>query len=412
MNKRDWFFLQNISQAEMDDIFDDVEAFVESRRKARAGFGIEIGATVTLSSFATPVITINPGAFTDKNGKHLRLVGSTVQDIDTATGGASTVVAGGGNERYVSVFFRIGPILSDPRTDGNGVSVDFIQDDGLNEDDSVAGEGKLFVTVGAEAGAGSAVRPPLDADAVLVADFLRTNGSTVVTTDIVRTEYQQRSARIQNGLSGEVPLYRLISEIKTIDTEASPTLVGQSIRVYQRLAGGFALTNNASFNPTTGKWVADVTGSARPAIIRFANSEMFFGLRFDPNTPWDDSFNNPAGWSGLDFVTDGGTPVANPANVELLNGIFRVFTASGHKQQAIVAVGGDSGAGPSTMLSAYTYPMAFNATPASITLSTLGADANVTSAVISDSQLYGAVLAVVPTVADTTTRAVRRIQAD
>ena len=72
---------------------------------------------------------------------------------------------------------RFDRALSDPRVDGNSLTVFFREDESF----------KFLVAQGAEAPAGNAIPPPLHSDAILLADITRTFGQTqVLAANILR----------------------------------------------------------------------------------------------------------------------------------------------------------------------------------------------------------------------------------
>ncbi len=411
MDKRNWFFLQGVLEGELDGAADDIEKALDSLTADPKTFGFIYGWHPTDTTPATTAILFTKGIAYDKNGRFLRTTGDTARDIVTATDESNTDVVTGGNERWVSVFMRLGRVVSDPRTDGNGNPVDFVQDVGLNDDDTVAGEGELFVTVGVEAAAGSAVKPALDPNAVLLGDYLRAEGTTASTYDGTRREWWKYQHRLEDNV-GFLPTWRLLSDIVPIDSEANG--VGEDqfsnhpVSVWMNGNGGLAVTINAKWNDDTDRWEGVITGAQRAFIMKFEPNLFFFGWHFDVNTPWVDTNNSPSGWQGLlhQHVTGQGS------SIFFQDGILRQDVAvAGFEQEAMSAVGGDSGATGGAMIGAFTYPTTFVSTPSTVTLSTVGADANVTSAVLTDSNRYGGTLTVTPTAIDTITRAVRRVLA-
>ena len=80
--------------------------------------------------------------------------------------GVATEVSAANKEKVVSIFLRFDRSLSDPRIDGNSLTVFFKRDESF----------KLVVVQGPEAAAGQAVPPALRSDALLLADVVRRFG--------------------------------------------------------------------------------------------------------------------------------------------------------------------------------------------------------------------------------------------
>lgn len=187
MHLFDWFFRQPVTEGEMDEAFESAE-IADQRIVSDAGLiGIMVNGSVTQHS-AVPDLTIDvstPMVAYDQQGQRIAIAGTGgVENVDVAvdSSAVSTSVAGGGNEKWVSIFARFDRALSNPRTDGNGATVQFDRDESY----------EIVVTQGAEAGAGTATRPALMSDAILLGDVLRTFGQTqILTADIDETRKQR-----------------------------------------------------------------------------------------------------------------------------------------------------------------------------------------------------------------------------
>jgi hypothetical protein len=194
MDLKDFFKNQRVTQAELDAAF----VYAENDRKRLLTdnnfYGIMSGFVATLGS--APTVDITNGKAYDKLGRRIPgysdLAGTKNFSFANATDGTATSVTGG-NERWISVYARFGRQANDPRTDGDGNPVRHDQPEALHDNTlgptGVAGIGgsgvdKPYIVAGVMAATGTAVRPALHADAVLICDIKRTpsDGSNVLDT--------------------------------------------------------------------------------------------------------------------------------------------------------------------------------------------------------------------------------------
>jgi hypothetical protein len=171
-NRRDYFFRQRVTEAELDDGFAELEK-ADQNLAADLGFVGVLANAVVSQHAPVPDLSVDvsgPGAVLDQLGQ--RIFFSALQNVSVAQddGGVSTSVSAAGQEKIVSVFLKFDRALSDPRVDGNSLTVFFRRDESF----------KFIVAQGAQAPAGTALPPPLRSDAILLADVTRTFGQTQV----------------------------------------------------------------------------------------------------------------------------------------------------------------------------------------------------------------------------------------
>lgn len=171
-HRLDYYFRQRVSEAELDLGFSQLEQ-ADRDLAADLGFTGVIANAVVSQHAPVPDLTVDisaPGAVTDQLGQ--RIFFSALQNVNVAQddNGVSTGVSGAGKEKIVSVFAKFDRALSDPRVDGNSLTVFFRRDESF----------KFIVVQGAEASAGGAIPPPLRSDAILLADLTRSFGQTQV----------------------------------------------------------------------------------------------------------------------------------------------------------------------------------------------------------------------------------------
>lgn len=182
-SRKDFYFRQRVTEAELDAAFDDLE---QADRNLAADLGLAgILSNAVVSPHApVPDLTVDvtgPAAMLDPAGQ--RIFFSALQNVDVSQdeNAVSTAVTAAGNEKVVSVFARFDRALSDPRIDGNSLTVFFERDESF----------ELVVAQGAEAPAGFALPPPLRANALLLADITRSFGQTQILASSISTARRQ-----------------------------------------------------------------------------------------------------------------------------------------------------------------------------------------------------------------------------
>jgi len=194
MDRRDFYFRQKVTEAELDGAFDDVEAALWNVAADHALVGIALGMDPAQNG--VPNLTINvsgPGVAYDASGQRIAIPSTQNVDVSVDENSVSTAVAGGGNEKYVSVFIEFDRTLSDPRIDGNSLGLFFLQTETF----------RFVVRQGAEAPAGTATPVPLDPGLILVCDILRADGVTSILDAAIELARRQDFIRLE-GLTLEL----------------------------------------------------------------------------------------------------------------------------------------------------------------------------------------------------------------
>ena len=164
MDRRDWYFRQRVTEAELGEAQDKIEIAIDRIVQEIIGFGFLSGASV-IQHAPTADLTVDIGTFLgyDQLGRRLNLpVAGAPQVLNMAVDevGAPTAVSSGGNEKTLAVFVEFDRVLSDPRLDGNGSTVFWKVDETF----------KLNVVQSAEAPIGTSVPPPLRTNQILITD--------------------------------------------------------------------------------------------------------------------------------------------------------------------------------------------------------------------------------------------------
>jgi len=178
-NRLDYFFRQRLTEAELDLGFAALEQ-ADHDLAADLGFVGVVANAVVSPHAPVPNLTVDvsgPGSALDQQGQ--RIFFSALQNVNVAQddNAVSTEVSAAGKEKIVSVFVKFDRALSDPRIDGNSLTVFFRRDESF----------KFAVAQGAEAAAGEAIPPALRSDAILLADVTRRFGQAQVGADAIST---------------------------------------------------------------------------------------------------------------------------------------------------------------------------------------------------------------------------------
>ena len=170
MDRRDYYFLQLLSESELDDGFEQAEQADRAITVDAGLVGVHQGLTVSQRS-GTPDLNVQvaAGAAYDQAGQRMQVPSTQVVDMSTDNLSVSTDVSSGGNEKIVSLFLAFERSLSDPRIDGNSAQVFFQRNESFS----------FFVKQGSE-GAAPATPPALEGDKVLLADVRRSFGQTQI----------------------------------------------------------------------------------------------------------------------------------------------------------------------------------------------------------------------------------------
>jgi hypothetical protein len=175
--RKDFYFRQRVTESELDSAFSDLED-ADHNIAADLGFTGVIANAVVSQHAPVADLTVDvsgPGAALDQLGQ--RIFFSALQNVDVSKdeNAVATSVSAAGKEKTVSVFVKFDRSLSDPRVDGNSLTVFFRRDESF----------KFAVAQGAEAPAGTSIPPPLRSDAILLGDVVMAFGqSQVLATNI------------------------------------------------------------------------------------------------------------------------------------------------------------------------------------------------------------------------------------
>lgn len=219
-DRRDYFYRQKVTEAELDAGFDTLEA-ADRNMVIDLGFtGIASGHTVAQHA-GTPDLTVDVAAGVTYDPMGQRIKTTTLQNINLAvdSNGASTTVATPGNARCVSLFAVFARALSDPRIDGNSNTVYFVRAESF----------AFRVVQGAEATSGTEVKPSLAGDATLLADIKRTQGQTQILTAAINPYVPSRRQDFDFGLNTSDVAAQITAALAAGPTITSATLGGTPV---------------------------------------------------------------------------------------------------------------------------------------------------------------------------------------
>lgn len=175
-SRLNYFFRQKVTEAELDLGFTYLEQADRALMTDTGQVGVAVGGVVSeRGAGANMSVDITALIAYDKAGQRIQFAGTQNISLANDENGTSTAVASVGNSKILSVFAKFKRNLTDPRTDGNSVTVYF------NEAESY----EIVVRQGGEGVAPSA--PPLDPTYILLADVTRAYGATTIVNANIST---------------------------------------------------------------------------------------------------------------------------------------------------------------------------------------------------------------------------------
>lgn len=179
-DRRDYYFRQKVTEAELDAGFDELEQADRAITSDLGLIGVAVGMVVAQQ--VSPDLTVQvsgPGVIYDQTGQRITI--PSTQNVNCAVdeGALNTAVVTPGNSKILSIFAEFERALSDPRVDGNSATVYFVRAESF----------QFNVVAGVEAGSPTA--PALRGDQILIADITLVHSqSTIVNGDISTTRRQ------------------------------------------------------------------------------------------------------------------------------------------------------------------------------------------------------------------------------
>lgn len=219
-DRYDFFYRQKVTEGELDDAFDALEA-ADRNMVVDLGFtGVAHGLVVSERDTPGLSVDVSSGAAHDPQGRRIRIASGQVVDLSVDSDGVPTTVSTPGNARVVSVFAVFSRALSDPRIDGNSNTVYFVRAESFS----------FRVVQGSEATLGAEVAPALANDATLLADVRRTNGQTEILDAAINPYTPSRRQEFDFGLDESDVTALIASELADGPTITNATISGDSTR--------------------------------------------------------------------------------------------------------------------------------------------------------------------------------------
>ena len=277
-NRRDFFYLELVTEDELNAGFDGLEQ-ADFNEVVDLGFvGIASGAGVTQHS-PTPDLTVDVaiGTAYDQQGRRMRVPSLQVVSLAADSNSVSTAVVSPGQSKIVSLFLRFKRNESDPRTDGNGDPVNFVQDEGF----------EFVVVQGAEAL--SPTPPSPLTNGILLVDVTRTFGQTQIVNGNISATRRAWTFRTSSG-SLSIAVGTAAEAVTALLTELANHIAGVSNThpaTAVSYAGGPAWADSST-NPLTtveaqiDKMITDLSGSGGGAKLGLGARTTWLGGRTNP----------------------------------------------------------------------------------------------------------------------------------
>lgn len=219
-DRSDFYYEQEVTHAEMDQAFDDMENADRNQvvdqtvtgTHATAAWGVCTGLEVTERS-GTPDLNVEiaDGVAYDEQGRRIPHTGGpTLLDL--------TATVPGSNSRYVRIYAEFTRVLTDPRTDGLGAAIDYRQSESV-----------LF-SYDAGTIAASPVKPAVLANKVLLATVLLTSSHTVIVDADISMDLPDLSEPAGDRQEGGYIVHsRVLPARRKIRFDVSPVLGGEEV---------------------------------------------------------------------------------------------------------------------------------------------------------------------------------------
>lgn len=191
-DRKDYYFKQKVTEAELDAGFSGLEDADRAMVTDMGLSGVTLGSVVQRGAGANVSVDLNAHLAYDDSGQRVFIPSTVNQPVASDYLSASTDVAVAGRSKILSVFLVFQRNLSDPRLDGNSVSVFF------DRAESYA----VVIKQGAEAISPTA--PPLEAGKILICDITRTFGQTQILN--ANISFARRQDMFRLAPSGSIAL--------------------------------------------------------------------------------------------------------------------------------------------------------------------------------------------------------------
>ncbi len=191
MNRLDYYFRQKVTEAELDLGFTHAESADRAIVADAKLYGLSTGGAVTQQVVPDMTALVDgPCVAYDSAGQRCAFTPDQTVNCAVDYNAITTAVVAPGNAKVVSIYLQFERALSDPRTDGNAVTVNFVRAESF----------KFKVVQGTEAAVGLAAPAATPVEGgVLLADITLIFGSASITNSMISTA---RRNDVVNSLGG------------------------------------------------------------------------------------------------------------------------------------------------------------------------------------------------------------------
>lgn len=266
-DRKDYYYKQKVTEAELDLGFEGLEDADRAIITDLGLTGVALGTVVQRGAGANISVDVNPHEGYDDSGQRLYVPNTVNLALATDYLAVSTDVSTTARSKILSVFLVFQRNLSDPRLDGNSMSVFFDRAEGY----------ALVVKQGAEAL--SPTPPPLEAGKILICDVTRTFGQTQILNSNISFARRQDMFRLTGA--GPVTLTgKTAKEIAQLLQDALNTHISNGSGAHAATALSYAggpAWRDATTNPATtveaqlDKIVTDLGDSAVNGTARISS---------------------------------------------------------------------------------------------------------------------------------------------
>lgn len=277
MDRKDYYFRQLLTEAELDEGFDYGENADRNIMADQNLDGIFYGGEVTQQ--LTPTLSVDiagPGLCYDQFGRRVYWMPDKVVSLALDEVAATTSVVTPGNAKIVSIFAEFDRVLSDPRTDGNSAQVYFDRAEGV----------RFNVVQGAEAVSGNEVAPPLRQDQLLLADVTIIYAQTVILTADIDMTTRRQDAFVLTGSPNSEREGTVRAILQAFQDQINDVINNGSGLV--GYAGGGAWADGTT-NPAT-----NVEAQLDKVITDLATGSGSAKIAAAAGPAWNDATSNPA----------------------------------------------------------------------------------------------------------------------
>lgn len=187
MDRRDFYFQQLVTEADLDEVFELAEAADHNYVIDNGQVGVYFGLDVAEAGVPNLTVQVSAGAAYDQTGQRIAVPSTQIVNVAVDSNAVSTTVAGVGNSKIISVYAKFKRVLGNPKTDGNNASIQYDRDEGY----------EFIVRQSTEAV--GPTPPALQADEILLADITRVFGGTTVVDAAISTTRRQWAISATSG---------------------------------------------------------------------------------------------------------------------------------------------------------------------------------------------------------------------